>query len=533
MTAPYDVLIIGAGPAGLQLGHHLQQHGERFLILERADEPGSTFRQYPRHRMLLSINKVYTGCPEREARLRYDWNAILDDDDAPMFAKWSHDYFPDADDLQRYLADYAVRHELPIAYGTTVEQVSRDERGFVVRARGGREYRSARLVVATGVPKETTPDIEGVELCESYGTFDIDPASFEDQRVVIVGKGNSAFETAESLISTTRKIQVVGARHVKLAWASHFVGDLRAVNNNFLDTYHLKAQNNILDGEVRRVSRRSDGALDVQIWFESRQRSYTYVADRVLLCTGFRFDDSIFSDSCRPDLWRDGKYPHMTSEWESVNVPDLFFAGTLMAMRDYRKTMSSFIHGFRHNVQALDHIFGRRYRGVPWASQRPVDRQPAALAEAVVERLSVGASVFLQPGFLCELLVVPADGSTPRMLHDVPVDYVHEHVRPAGAPGDRYYMVTLEYGEAEESADPFALPRGVGVDEDFYIHPIIRCFEGHGADAVRRTHLPDDLDNDWRLDPEHVARFTSFFTDELSFRESAAPTVSGRTLALT
>ncbi len=62
MTADlYDYAIVGAGPAGLQLGHHLDVLGRRYVIFDEADAPGDFFRRFPRHRQLLSINKVHTG----------------------------------------------------------------------------------------------------------------------------------------------------------------------------------------------------------------------------------------------------------------------------------------------------------------------------------------------------------------------------------------------------------------------------------------------------------------------------------------
>jgi cation diffusion facilitator CzcD-associated flavoprotein CzcO len=58
----FDYIVIGAGPAGLQLGYELQRRGRDYLILEAADVAGSFFRRFPRHRQLISINKVNTDC---------------------------------------------------------------------------------------------------------------------------------------------------------------------------------------------------------------------------------------------------------------------------------------------------------------------------------------------------------------------------------------------------------------------------------------------------------------------------------------
>ena len=47
-------LIIGAGPAGLQLGYFFEKTGRDYLILEAGDAPGTYFRSIPGHRTLIS-----------------------------------------------------------------------------------------------------------------------------------------------------------------------------------------------------------------------------------------------------------------------------------------------------------------------------------------------------------------------------------------------------------------------------------------------------------------------------------------------
>src|SRR5436853_6120308 len=77
----HDYLIIGAGPAGIQLGYFFAKSGKDYLILEAADSAGAFFEKYPRHRKLLSINKIYTGYQNRDVQLRYDWNSLLCEDE--------------------------------------------------------------------------------------------------------------------------------------------------------------------------------------------------------------------------------------------------------------------------------------------------------------------------------------------------------------------------------------------------------------------------------------------------------------------
>ncbi|MCA9704596.1 MAG: NAD(P)-binding domain-containing protein [Myxococcales bacterium] len=492
-------LIIGAGPAGLQLAHLLGRQGQEYLVLERSDHAGSFFSHYPRHGRLLSINKRYTGCSDLESRRRYDWNSLLCDDEDLQFTRFTRDYFPSAEDLVAYLVAFAERFELHVEYRRVVTRVCARDQGFEVTTEDGEVFGCARLFVATGMARVNLPEFPGVELCESYDRFSVDPEDYVDQRVFIVGKGNSAFETANELVPTTKKIWVCGTRTIKLAWATHYVGDLRAVNNDFLDTYQLKAQNNVLDGEVRSVRRGDEGELVASVWFSSRQQQLEYRCDRVLLCTGFRTDFDIFDESCTPERRLGDRLPLMTCEWESVNVPNMFFVGTLMQSRDYHKTMSAFIHGFRHNVDALVKLLAVRDGHEGWPGQRRLPATGPALVDTLLERLSTSAPLLLQPGFIGDVIVPSADGSTVDYRPDVPVDFVRERLLGEGA--GSLYLVTLEYGEHDGSMDPFAMPRGVGVVEDFYLHPVIRRYEG-GA-LVDRFWLPDDLDNDWRELLEH------------------------------
>src|SRR5690348_12722646 len=110
----HDYLIIGAGPAGLQLASLLERDGHDYVVLEAGSAPGTFFGRYPRHRQLISINKVWTGSDDPEFNLRSDWNSLLSDDPELLFKNYSKRYFPTADDLVRYLGDFA--RGLRIAY---------------------------------------------------------------------------------------------------------------------------------------------------------------------------------------------------------------------------------------------------------------------------------------------------------------------------------------------------------------------------------------------------------------------------------
>ena len=58
MKKDFDYLIIGAGPAGLQLGYYLEKNNRDYLIIERNDSAGAFFKDMPRHRFLESMART-------------------------------------------------------------------------------------------------------------------------------------------------------------------------------------------------------------------------------------------------------------------------------------------------------------------------------------------------------------------------------------------------------------------------------------------------------------------------------------------
>jgi thioredoxin reductase len=515
-----EYLVIGAGPAGLQLAYFLERAGRDYLVLEAGSVPGTFFTTFPRHRELISSNKRYTGSRDPEFNLRMDWNSLLSDNPALRFTRYSQRYFPRADDLVRYLADFAAAFCLRIQYGTRISQITRN-RCFRAIDDQGRSYEAQRVIVATGVSQPYIPSIPGIENAELYTTVSVNPNDFVDQRVLIIGKGNSAFETASSLIETAAVIHVAGPHSIRMAWRTHFVGHLRAVNNNFLDTYQLKSQNALLDGNIERIERNSD-SYSVSVSFSRAnevKKNLRY--DRVIVCTGFRFDSSVFAKECKPQLTIHDRFPAQTSEWESTNVPDLYFAGTLMQVRDYKKSTGGFIHGFRYGVRALHRMLEKKYHGQDWP-HRSLPVEPEALMEAVVTRVNRTSALWQQFGFLCDMILIDGNGPA-RYYEELPVDYV----RDSGfSSADCCFTISLEYGPDHDKVDPFDISISRIAQDDAmnshdarYLHPVVRLYRR--KELVGEHHLAENLENDW-AGPAQRAPLSAFFSHHISSSELAA-----------
>jgi thioredoxin reductase len=506
-------LVIGAGPAGLQLGYFLERAGRDYRILEAGRAPGTFFGTFPRHRRLISINKPHTGSDDPELNLRMDWNSLLCDDPRLRFTRYTGRYFPDADDLVRYLADFAGAFGLRVRYGRRVVRVDRRDGSFRATDERGQVHQARRLIVATGLSAPYLPPIPGLETAELYGTVSVDPGDFADQRVLVIGKGNSGFETADNLIESAAVIHVAGPESIRMAWRTHYVGHLRAVNNNLLDTYQLKSQNALLDGTIRRIERR-DGAYLVTVSFaRANEVTKDIPYDRVIVCTGFRFDASMFAPACRPELVIDDRFPAQTAEWESVNVPDLYFAGTLMQVRDFKRSTGGFIHGFRYGIRALHRMLERKYHGVEWPHRR-LAADPRVLSDAVLARVNRTSALWQQFGFLCDLLTLEPDG-TARHYEELPVD----HVRAAPVPD--HFTVTLEYGPDHDRFDPFDISVGRIAQSDAeaaakgrYLHPVVRAYRL--GELVAEHHVTENLENDWTDETVHRQPLRAFLARELA-----------------
>ncbi len=508
----HEYVIVGAGPAGLQMGSFLHDAGRDYVILEGSDSPGYFFTRFPRHRTLISNNKIHTGYTGKEINLRWDWNSLLCEDDRLLFKTYSSKYFPAADSMVAYLKDFALFRRLNIKYRFTVTRINKVEAGFEVEDQHGNKNLCAVLIIATGLSKPYIPPIPGIELAELYTDVTINPDDFVGQRVLIIGKGNAGFETADNLIPTASRIHLASRHPVKMAWKSHFVGHLRAVNNNLLDTYMLKSQNALIDAAIRKIERKN-GELAVTFSYahadsEAEQLFY----DRIILCTGFRLDDSIFDQTCRPETVIDDRLPLQTSEWESANLPGMYFAGTLMQMRDYKKKQSGFIHGFRYNIKMLHDLLELKYHGVPLPC-RSLPCTPEAITSEIIERVNVTSALWQQTGFMCDAIIM--QGNRADYYNDLTVDYVQDKF----ADHDHYYTVTLEFGQdrIDAARDIFEIDRPqrddvARADLSTGIHPILRRYSR--GKLVTQHHIIEDFLSEWK-EEVHVKPLRDFMKSEL------------------
>ena len=110
-------IIIGAGPAGIQMAYFLKD--EEYIILEKADVPCSFFRKFPRQRRFISLNK--------SRLMRFDWNSFIGN---LSFRDYSDELYPKADDYVRYAEDFIKLNDIKIQYNFEVKSIEKHDDGL-------------------------------------------------------------------------------------------------------------------------------------------------------------------------------------------------------------------------------------------------------------------------------------------------------------------------------------------------------------------------------------------------------------------
>ncbi|MFZ4408891.1 MAG: NAD(P)-binding domain-containing protein [Paracraurococcus sp.] len=496
----HDYLVVGAGPAGLQMGYLLKMAGRDYAILEGSDTVGKFFTKFPRHRRLNSFNKRFNWFDEADFNMRFDWHSLLTHDFSCRFQGYSKELFPPADTLVQYLNDFREHFDIDVTFNTKVTYVDRDPETahFIVTTADGTEYRCRNLLMATGPVMPTIPDIPGIEHAVGYEDHETDLEVYENKRVLIIGAGNSAFETANHLTNAAAVITMaLGNNFIKHAWQTNYVGDVRSTPNALLDMSQLKMMHGAFGIVPTRITKQEDGVLRVYYREEMPHWTTPGIAegwipvDFVIRCTGWKYvREEMFAPSVRPQMLAPrNKYPVMSSAWES-STPGLFFLGAAMDGRNRRGPNTS-IHGFRYAVRSVFNYLEQRNHGVPTPNQVFPLADAAdleTLGRSIIKRISISSGLYEGHSLMSDCLVFDPEAKTARMFYEMPIDYFleNEFFR-----NKKIIIFTLEFGHHQfpgqdrntfvRRNDP-ARPGCVA-----HLHPVFRFYENGSFVKGRNT----------------------------------------------
>jgi putative flavoprotein involved in K+ transport len=195
----FDVVVIGAGQAGLAIGYFLARQGRRFVILEAADAVGAAWRERW-DSLVLFTPRRYDALPGL---------AFPGDPDG----------YPSRDEVIAYLEQYAETFDLPIEFNSNVRSLRRDNGVFRIEV-SGRHLVADQVIVATGpFQQPRTPAVADDLAPEVVQTHSADyrrSSDVPDGRVLVVGGGNTGFQIAKELSPNHAVELAIGSRQTPL-----------------------------------------------------------------------------------------------------------------------------------------------------------------------------------------------------------------------------------------------------------------------------------------------------------------------------
>jgi thioredoxin reductase len=500
-TVNFDILIIGAGPGGIQLALTLEEIKRRnkarftYQIIERDSGPGSFFNVFPVHGRLISNNKLYTGRdPLSRFSERFDWNSLITEKREILTRHYSRDFYPRREVIPKMLTDLCDHYQLPMSYNVTFTGIERAADGQFHITTDKESIHARYVVVATGL-RPFIPDIPGIELTTPYASMR-PKEHYRDKRTLIIGKGNSGLECAKEIINEASLIMVASPSPTRLAYRTHYVGSVRQTNALLIENYQLKHQAAILDCDIQSIARINE-VYEVTVAYKHADGEVETLAfDEVIAATGFIGSLEVLMKTFEIGRLHD-KFPNIDGMFQSCDVKGLYFAGALTHGPDYRGYSSSgFIHGFRYNAMILAAHLCEKL-GIT-DERRCIS--PSDLVEHLFEELEEDAGIYLQPGFIGRCYQRSDDGDWVDLGHRSRRWFEDEAVEK----GEILLLATLEYGDINSYTNPLTIPRHPGgSDESAHIHPVVRWRSSEGAGQVS---LEEHLFNRFRGIPLNRVR---------------------------
>jgi thioredoxin reductase (NADPH) len=295
-----DVIIVGAGPAGLAAGIAARRRSLSTAILEQGALVNSILH-FP-------TDMVFFTTPE-----------LLEIGGYPFASPHEKPTRQEALKYYRRVTDAAG---LEIATHDRVESLTSAGGTFVVTsARGVRKSRA--VVLSTGAyARANRLGIAGEDL-PHVSHYYREPHPHFRERVVVVGGKNSAAEAALDLYRNGAHVTLVH-RHAALGESIK---------------YWVKPdiENRIKEGSI--AAHFETTVTDITpagVGCERRGARFRLPADAVLLLTGYHADTALLR-SCGAAIKEDGTTPVCDPETFETSVPNLFLAGAVMAGRESGK----------------------------------------------------------------------------------------------------------------------------------------------------------------------------------------------------
>lgn len=248
VAAQYDLIIVGAGPAGISASLTARKNNLKALTLEQNSLGGTVFT-FPRSKIVMT-------------------SAM----DLPLHGKVRL-YETSKLELLNLWTEVLTKNNIELKENSKVESISPADKYFVTKTMNGEEYTSLKVLLAIG--RRGSPrklNIPGEESAKVAYRL-LEPEMICSKNIVIVGGGDSAIESA---------LLLADKNQVTLSYRSDLFGRLKPKNNE-----KIKAA--MLENRVKVLFNSNLTSIDdshVKIFLEERKEELDLENDLVYIFAG-------------------------------------------------------------------------------------------------------------------------------------------------------------------------------------------------------------------------------------------------------
>ncbi len=337
----YDVVIVGAGPAGIGVAAMLQELGvERMTILER-DEIGATFTKWPKEMQFItpSFTTNFFG--------HLDLNAVVSGTSPAYLLRREH---PTGSEYAEYLRAVCEHFEIQVTEHTNVENVIPAEGSFEIHVAEGDPIVSRFVIWAAGefqYPNMNT--FPGAELCLHNSQVD-SWKNVEGEKFCIIGGYESGIDAAIQLSRLGKLVHVFARERTWNKSTSDPSENLSPFTVERLQE-EMVYQGIALKGgvTVNEVKFEEDTYL---VFVEGESKPFRS-ATRPVLATGFTSSLVLVNDLF--DWHEEHAYCLLSERDESTKTPGLFLVGPQVRHDDL---IFCFIYKFRQRFGVVANAIG-------------------------------------------------------------------------------------------------------------------------------------------------------------------------------
>ncbi len=323
-----EVIIIGGGPAGLKAGEIAKQKKFDYVILERG-KVGQAWSEIRPDLLMLS-----PCLPQR------DWTSL-----STKLPIWKMDVlrpYCTAAQFADYLQAYCDFFQIEVNTHQRVVSVERQPDGFLVKTQN-KIYSAPILLVGTGIfGNPYFPEIPGIHNNPfvMHSHFYRNKMDFKNQRILVVGGGNSAAETAIDLVGHSL-VYLVTRDELQFFSDTKKLYHIRGVYESYLK--ELISMEIIRYKAFQEITHIEENVVHFRHW--------QLEVDKIIFATGYHGDLRVLQNF---NLRVNKKnYPEVNESGESIQYPRLFFIGPLF----FQGMSTNVIHGFVKQIpKTLDRI---------------------------------------------------------------------------------------------------------------------------------------------------------------------------------